>query len=116
LINLLQGKIRFKESSVKKIEDTLHKRKGERVGETEKLPTIIQERFQRQFLDKHFSNWINTSIPVLDGQTPKEASKSPEGCPKLEELLKEMENQEERQKKEGKGYCDIGKLKKVLGI
>ena len=116
LLGFLHDKIKFKKISVKKMEDALLKREKEKVSEPEGLPPIFQERLHRQVMDKHFSQWINTPVPALNGQTPKSAAQSPEGRLKLEELLKEMENHEERKKKEGNPYYDISKVRKVLDI
>ena len=41
-------------------------------------------------LDNFFDDWIDTPIPALDGQTPREAAKSREGKRMLEDLFDYM--------------------------
>jgi len=114
LMGLLQGKIRFTESSVKEINDASLKKEGRPISEG--LSPVFQERIHKQFMDKHFSDWINTPLPALNGQTPRSAVRSPEGRRKVETLLKDFENTEEHQKKDGEHWYDIGKVKKILGF
>ncbi len=62
------------------------------------------------------TNWINQKIPALNGMTPGEAVKTPEGREKVEELLKDFENVEERKRREGKPYIDINVLRQMLHL
>jgi len=55
-------------------------------------------------------------ISSLGGMTPREASKTQEGKAMLKEVLKILENAEERRKRSGEPSYDVGKLHKVLGI
>jgi len=60
--------------------------------------------------------WVDEKIPALDGKTPKEAVKTPEGRAKVEELLKDWENMEERKRRNGEPYIDINILKQMLNL
>ncbi|WP_184309251.1 antitoxin Xre/MbcA/ParS toxin-binding domain-containing protein [Anaerosolibacter carboniphilus] len=42
------------------------------------------------YLDNYYDDWIDTPIPALDGQTPREAAKSSEGKRMLEDLFDYM--------------------------
>ena len=41
-------------------------------------------------------DWLDDAVPALDGLTPREAARLPRARPKLEILLKELEQSEER--------------------
>jgi hypothetical protein len=62
------------------------------------------------------TRWVDEKIPALDGKTPREALRTPEGKKKVEELLKDFENMEERKKRDGEPYIDIDVLRKMLNI
>ncbi len=43
-------------------------------------------------LTDHYRGWLTSSIPMLDGKTPKQVSKTKEGREKLVDALKDIEN------------------------
>jgi hypothetical protein len=55
-------------------------------------------------------------IPMLDGKTPLEAVKTEAGRRRVVEILKDIENAEERNKKSGGAYFDISWMWERLGI
>lgn len=83
--------------------------------ETE-LEDPVLEELKRKFLEDHYQKWVDMSIPFLNGRTPRECSKTPEGKAKLEELLKVIENAEERNMRSGEPGYDIRNLRKMLGM
>lgn len=80
------------------------------------LDDSVLEELNRNFLEDHYRKWVDMSIPSLNGRTPKECSKTPEGKAKLEELLKVLENAEERRMRSGKPSYDVSKLREMLGM
>jgi hypothetical protein len=50
----------------------------------------------RQLREQHMRDWLDMTIPALNGLTPREAARLPRARPKLEILLKEFEQSEER--------------------
>jgi hypothetical protein len=50
----------------------------------------------REFRERHMTAWLDTSIPALDGLTPRAAARSSRMRPKLELLVKEFERGEAR--------------------
>lgn len=62
------------------------------------------------------TKWVDEKIPALDGKTPREAVKDPEGREKVKELLKDWENVEERKRREGEPYIDINVLRQMLDV
>jgi len=58
------------------------------------------EQVMGDFLEAYYEAWVDTPLPSLDNMTPMEAWRTP-GCrAKVEELLKTIENVEDRRKKE----------------
>lgn len=76
----------------------------------------VLEELRVKFLEDHYRKWVDMPIPFLDNSTPREASKTQEGRAKLKELLKVLENAEERRKRAGQPSYDVSKLRETLGI
>ena len=45
---------------------------------------------------RHYADWPDQPLPALNGQTPREAVRTAEGRAAVDDLLKDMENQEQR--------------------
>jgi len=69
-----------------------------------------------EMMKEWITEWVDEEIPALNGMTPREAVRTPEGRKKVEELLKDFENIEERKRREGKAYVDINVLRKRLDL
>ena len=121
-----RGKIRLKEvlgddiqHRIDTYEDMVKKaREGVRRGssaEQDGMPEEFYPYFSRE-MEEFVKKWVDEKIPALGGKTPKEAVKTPEGKKKVEELLKDWENVEERKRKEGEHYIDINILRQMLGL
>ncbi len=80
------------------------------------LEDPVLEEIKRKLLEDHYRNWVDMSIPFLNGRTPRECSKTPEGKVKLEELLKVLENAEARKMRSGQPGYDVSKLREMLGM
>jgi tetratricopeptide (TPR) repeat protein len=85
--------------------------------------SLKEEELQEKYLPLYSkamsewaARWVDEKIPALDGKTPREAVKNSEGRKKVEELLKDFENMEERKKRDGEPYIDIDVLRKMLNI
>ena len=59
--------------------------------------------------------WLDTPEPDLEGRTPREAWQDPSLRPRVEEMLRQFEAYEKRQKREGREYLPIRKLRSLLG-
>lgn len=42
-------------------------------------------------MERHWKEWIDTEIPMLDGLTPRKAVRTPAGREKVDALLKQAE-------------------------
>lgn len=72
----------------------------------------LMTHYYSRFVDE----WPNSPIPALDGLTPVETCRTEVGRLKVEELLKNMENHEERKRKDGLPYLDVNKIRERLEI
>jgi hypothetical protein len=100
-------------------EDMLRKAR-EKPGRASSLEgEALQEKFLPLYskkMSEWATRWVDEKIPALDGETPREALRTPEGKKKVEELLKDFENMEERKKRDGEPYIDIDVLRQMLNI
>lgn len=93
----LSGLVRFR---LREEQDTAQLLEGARVSAAsgapprdEPLPPEALAAL-RQFREQHMRDWLDESIPALDGLTPREAARRPGTRRKLETLLKEFERRE----------------------
>lgn len=80
------------------------------------LPMEVQQELYTQFMQKHSEKWLNDKIPALNGKTPFEAVKTEDGKKKVIELLKDFENREEHNKREGRPYFDLSRMWERLNL
>ncbi len=80
------------------------------------LDEPVRKMLREKYLEDHYRKWVDMPISSLGGMTPREASKTQEGKAKLKEVLKVLENAEERRKRQGEPSYDVGKLREALGI
>jgi hypothetical protein len=80
------------------------------------IPKDVEREMVAQMKAKHYATWSDVSLPALNGKTPREAVRSATGRKAVEDLLRMMENGEERDRKEGKGSFDFSGIRKDLGL
>jgi len=81
------------------------------------LPKDEEKRVTKEYFNHYYlEKWINTKTPTLCNKTPMQAMKTEEGKASLTQLLKEMQNLEERKRKAGEPYFDVNKLRNKLGL
>lgn len=69
-------------------------------------------RLLKETVEKHWTAWLDTSLPMLNDETPREAAKTEMGRERLEALLWDFE-----QRHTGELHDpDMAKLRKQLGI
>jgi hypothetical protein len=90
--NLLNNLIKHRLDSVQSPESMLEeKAAGKPQQSNDEIPEEIKKALLKEFYDKHYREWLDSSIPALDGKTPRKAIRSKEGKRKVEDLLREME-------------------------
>ncbi len=67
--------------------DAMHKK-----TEQDDIPMEVKEEIMANFLDAHYTKWMDIPVPALDGMTPRQAAKKPGSRKKLIRLMKEMES------------------------
>ena len=80
------------------------------------IPPEVQARLLGQTLHRHFKAWLDEGIPALEGRTPRAAARDLQLRPKLIQLLREIENHQDRDRQQGKAWYDIAWLWQELGI
>jgi hypothetical protein len=58
------------------------------------IPAEEKARILNEFKDRHYRSWLDRTIPMLGGKTPRQAVQGEESREQLVRLLKELENTE----------------------
>jgi hypothetical protein len=69
-----------------------------------------------QYKKKHCATWPDLRVSALDGNTPREATRSKAGREAVERLLRDFENVEERERRAGRPTFDFPGLRAALGL
>jgi hypothetical protein len=89
---------------------------GKAAKEGTGIPPEIQRETILAMKDKHYAGWVDEQLPALEGRTPREAARTEAGRRLLEDLLRLMENGEERERRQGRPAYDFSQVRKVLGM
>ena len=76
----------------------------------------LKKRLLKDMYYNHYKNWLDSNIPALDHEIPRQASKTKKGRKKLEDLLRVLEYTVEQQKRSGQNEYDISWIRKELGM
>jgi tetratricopeptide (TPR) repeat protein len=102
------------------IEDPSRMIEAARSAQTEapphEIPPEIETRLTGQMLQRHFTAWLDEKIPALNGRTPRAAARDPKLRPKVIQLLREIENHQDRARQQGRPWYDIGWVWRELKI
>ena len=89
---------------------------GQAAAEPPGLPPELQRELIAKFKSEHYAHWADEPLPALAGRTPREAARSETGRRDLEDLLRTMENGEERSRQRGDATFDFTAVRKTLGM
>lgn len=70
----------------------------------------------RQFLYNYYRRWLDDPVPALGGRSPRQACATEEGRVQVAELLKHLENMEEKKKRAGQPYIEVNVIRRELGL
>ena len=73
----------------------------------------VPDEILHELKRRHYADWPDHPLPALDGMTPREAVRTADGRAAVDNLLKEMENQEQRAP--GAAF-DFSALRRALGL
>lgn len=115
LDELLKDHIRHVADSFESVKAATNRAGGrEAMVKAEAIPE--NDRFTVSFLTEKYREWLDDRIPALDGMTPREAVRTAKRRERVLEFIKDMENREEKRKKEGGSYVDLRFLREDLGL
>jgi len=77
-------------------------------------PSPEMEQLALEYKQRHYADWVDHPLPALEGKTPREAVRSPQGRTAVDVLLKDMENREQRSS-QGPPF-DFGEIRRRLGL
>ncbi|MBI5641036.1 MAG: SEC-C domain-containing protein [Nitrospirae bacterium] len=80
------------------------------------IPFDVQQALYTQFMQKHCEKWLTEKIPALNGKTPMQAVKAQDGKRMVIDLLKQFENGQEYNKREGRPTYDLSWMWERLGL
>lgn len=90
--DVLSGLIRHRIDAVRSLESIMRgqpKKKEEKPEE--EIPLEVRQALLKDMYDNHYREWLDSSLPALDGKTPRKAIKTKEGRRQVEDLLRVME-------------------------
>jgi hypothetical protein len=73
-----------------------------------------EQAILREFAARHYESWIDTELPALSGQTPRQATSTAAGRRAVDVLLREMENHSAHQPEDER--YDFGRLRRTLDL
>jgi hypothetical protein len=112
----LKGSIKYRIDSLQSLDAKLKEENAKSEGVKEELDSDLKKRLLKDMYDNHYKNWLDSNIPALDHETPRQASKTKKGKKRLEDLLRVLEYTAEKQKRSGQNEYDISWIRKELGM
>ncbi|MCI0613712.1 SEC-C domain-containing protein [bacterium] len=104
--------IRFRIDVLQDVDNVMKEKRSEK----NEIDVPEANEVMMKVLAKKMENWLHESIPALDGKTPLEMVKTAEGKERVETLIKEFENKEERKRRKGQPFVDVNILRERLGL
>jgi hypothetical protein len=103
----------FKRIIKKDMEKVLKKEeKTDQTNPAEEVNPLIQDVAMNEL----YMGLLDKKVPALNHMTPREARNDPQMLPLVISWLKEIENREEKRKRQGERHYSVDKLKKELNI
>lgn len=116
LMQVLKDCVRHKSDSFEDITESLE-RAGQ--GKRDKKPETLSEEkkvYMRSYLENYYRKWLDDKIPALGGRTPKEAVQDEKGRQNVLEMLRDIENEQEKKRQKGEPCFNVDFMKKELGF
>ena len=115
--NTLGDDVSYQKTKVESFDKKLSSVKPSKQNKSEKININSPEAqaFLKEYTEKHWNNWLNESIPILDGLTPYQAAKIKDGREKLEALLLDFDRKNERSQ-DNLISSNVDEIRKKLGL
>lgn len=78
------------------------------------IPPAEAAHVVREIMTRHYTEWLDSPIPALEGKTPRQAVRTAKGRAAVDLLLKEIENREQR-RPDGAAF-DVSWLRRELRL
>ena len=88
----------------------------ERRSLKEEIPKEVSDEAIANFMEEHYRTWPDIALPALGGKTPRDAVRTAKGRGKVIDILKDIENGEDRKKQAGEPFYDVARLRAELGL
>ncbi len=111
LAELLGDRLRHRLDEYRNPEELMHGR----LAAGGPLPEDVAAAI-RQFLYNYYRRWIDAPVPALGGRSPRQACATEEGRLQVTEILKHLENLEEKKKRAGQPYIEVNVIRRELGL
>jgi hypothetical protein len=107
--------VRFRATSFQVPEQVLADMQTGDPGEPQQVSTE-QTELLLEYYEHHYRSWIDEEVPALGGLTPRQASQSDTGKPRLAEMIKDLERMYQKALKEGQPAYDPSWMWAELGL
>lgn len=116
----LGAKAVYERTEVKSLEAVMQEQMGKSGPQPDNHEELqnhpeIQKALQ-DMLERHWTGWMDQSIPALGGLTPRQAMQSESGRERLEALIKDAEMMDDRFPTPGMQRQILDKVRKELGL
>lgn len=108
--------VRDQFESAEELKRKVREQRGPVISSGPGIPPEVERELVGKYLEQHYADWPDRSLPALGGQTPRNAIKTEAGKRAVVELLRDFENGEERNRREGRAAYDINRLRSALGL
>jgi hypothetical protein len=80
------------------------------------IPADVRLEILANFGEQKYVEWLDTGVPALGGKTPRQSAKTANGRRQLAELLKFVENTEDRKRQRGEPFIEMARMRADLGL
>jgi hypothetical protein len=108
--------VRHRATGFESVEQAIKRRPAKPAREEAEIPPEVEAEIVHAYYDKHYRGWLDEPLPALRGQTPRDASQSKTGRPRVVALLKDLESLSARDRLAGRPAYDFGWMWGELGL
>ena len=113
---MVQGNaLRFKAIQVRSMQASLDEARSRPQSVEPDIPPELAAGIEREYMERHYREWLDLPVPALGHRTPREAVKVKKLRATLLALVESIEVQAARDAKTGRGF-DVGYLRTELGL
>ncbi|MCZ6626010.1 MAG: hypothetical protein O7B35_17570, partial [Deltaproteobacteria bacterium] len=110
------GAAKFRATRYEDVAQALKARPAAAKRQSPEIPADLQAKIVGEYYERHYRKWLDEPVPALGNRTPRHAARLKTVQPKLVALLKDFENQAERQRRAGSPAYDFSWMWVELGL